>query len=373
MAKEKSKRTATRYIRHLKARIRKNKKAFIVYSILRILVLLTMIRSIITGDYESTFTCVLVLLLFLLPAFAEDVFKMEVPQLFQIIIYLFIFAAEILGEINRYFVRVPGWDSMLHTMNGFLCAAVGFSLVYLLNRNSDRIELSPFYMALVAFCFSMTIGVLWEFFECFVDLHGGDMQKDFIVQSFNSVKLDPQNRGNVVHVRDITRTIIQTGSGAEYVIDGGYLDIGLLDTMKDLFVNFIGAIVFVIIGFLYVRKDPNRVINSGLILKPAGPDGEESKQRMEENLRYQSQQLEERKKAREEKEKSPDAEQVKAKRAQAREQIYEQEEREAQERKERTWKTVESVLKSNYEQNADELPPEEEPPERHKEDAPPKA
>lgn len=267
MAKEKSKRTATRYIRHLKARIRKNKKAFIVYSILRILVLLTMIRSIITGDYESTFTCVLVLLLFLLPAFAEDVFKIEVPQLFQIIIYLFIFAAEILGEINRYFVRVPGWDSMLHTMNGFLCAAVGFSLVYLLNLNSDRIELSPFYMALVAFCFSMTIGVLWEFFECFVDLHGGDMQKDFIVQSFNSVKLDPQNRGNVVHVRDITRTIIQTGSGAEYVIDGGYLDIGLLDTMKDLFVNFIGAIVFVIIGFLYVRKDPNRVINSGLILK----------------------------------------------------------------------------------------------------------
>jgi hypothetical protein len=361
MTKEKSKKTATRYIRHLKARIRKNKKAFIVYSILRILVLLTMIRSIITGDYESTFTCVLVLVLFLLPAFAEDAFKMEVPQLFQIIIYLFIFAAEIMGEINRYFVRVPGWDTMLHTMNGFLCAAVGFSMVYLLNRNSDRIELSPFYMALVAFCFSMTIGVLWEFFECLVDLHGGDMQKDFIVKSFNSVTLDPENRGNVVHVRDITRTIIETGSGTEYIIEGGYLDIGILDTMKDLFVNFVGAIVFVVIGFFYVRKDPNRVVNSGLILKPAGPDAEESKHRMEETLRYQSEKLEERKKAREEMENPAAAEKAKAQRAQERQRIYEQEEREAQQRKEKTWKTVESVLETNYEQSAGDMLPEEEP------------
>ena len=79
---------------------------------------------------------------------------------------LFIFSAEILGEISSFYVLFPFWDTTLHTLNGFLAAAIGFSLVDLLNR-SDRVkfDLSPLFLSITAFCFSMTIGVLWEFFE----------------------------------------------------------------------------------------------------------------------------------------------------------------------------------------------------------------
>ena len=248
-----------RLIRRLKLNIRRNKKTFILYSVLRVLVILAMIRSLLIGNYEGVMLCLLSLALFLLPSFVMQRFRVQIPPLFEGLIYIFIFASEILGELDHYFVRVPGWDTMLHTVNGFLCAAVGFSLVYLLNRHSRDIRLSPLYLALVAFCFSMTIGVLWEFFECAMDqFFRADMQKDFILRAFTSVTLDPDGAGNKVRVADVTRTVIQTASGRDDVIEGGYLDVGLLDTMKDLFVNFIGAAVFSVIGYFYALRGDDR-------------------------------------------------------------------------------------------------------------------
>lgn len=248
-----------RLIRRLKRNIRRNKKTFILYSVLRVLVILAMIRSLLIGNYEGVMLCLLSLALFLLPSFVMQRFRVQIPPLFEGLIYIFIFASEILGELDHYFVRVPGWDTMLHTVNGFLCAAVGFSMVYLLNRHSRDIRLSPLYLALVAFCFSMTIGVLWEFFECAMDrfLHM-DMQKDFILRSFSTATFDPAGTGRRIWVKDIVQTVIRTASGREYVIEGGYLDVGLLDTMKDLFVNFIGAAVFSVIGYFYALRGDDR-------------------------------------------------------------------------------------------------------------------
>ena len=257
------------YIKNLVGHYRENRKTFIFYIVLCVLVLLTMIRCIITREFESIATCVLVLILFLIPAFLEDMMNVSIPPLFQGIIFAFIFAAEILGEINRYYVRIPGWDTMLHTINGFLCAGVGFSMIYLLNRNSKSFNLSPLYMTLVAFCFSMTIGVLWEFFECSMDqFFDMDMQKDFIVQKFSSVTLDPLQSGNVIHVHDITGTVINTASGETYNIDGGYLDIGILDTMKDLLVNLVGAVVFSIIGFISLKTSKSNKVTENLMIRP---------------------------------------------------------------------------------------------------------
>ena len=244
-----------RYITYLRKRIRANRKTFILYSVLRVLVILTMIRQILDTNYEGAGICLLSLVLFLVPSFMEEHFEIEIPPVFEGIIYGFIYAAEILGEVDHFYVNIPGWDTMLHTLNGFLCAAVGFSMIDLLNRHSRNIKLSPFYLAMVAFCFSMTIGIFWEFIECAGDLFfGQDMQKDFIVQNFQSVTLDPAHSQQVIAVRDITDTVIHTASGKTYTINGGYLDIGILDTMKDLFVNFIGAMVFSIFGFFYVKE-----------------------------------------------------------------------------------------------------------------------
>ena len=248
---------------------RENKKTFIFLSVLRVLVILTLIRCIITRNYQSAMLCVLSLILFLIPAFIQDKMKVKIPAVFQVIIFSFIFAAEILGEVNHYYVRIPGWDTMLHTMNGFLCAAIGFSLVYLLNRGSKNFNLTPFYLTLVAFCFSMTVGVLWEFFEFTMDqFFFLDMQKDFIVQEFGSVTLDPANMGTPIDVAGITETVIHTSSGETYTVNGGYLDIGILDTMKDLLVNFLGAIVFSAIGYSTLKYSRSSMIADSLIIRP---------------------------------------------------------------------------------------------------------
>lgn len=232
--------------------LREHKSSFLVYFVLRALVIIMMIMQLFNQNYENVFLCVLTLLLLVIPSFVQMEFKIELPTALEIIILLFIFAAEILGEIKSFYIRYPMWDTLLHTMNGFLAAAIGFSLVDILNRSEKvKFELSPIFMALVAFCFSMTIGVLWEFFECGMDLFlGFDMQKDTIVNSISSVMLDPTGGNTPYSIDNITSVVI---NGKDLGL-GGYLDIGLLDTMKDMFVNFIGAVVFSIIGFFYVKN-----------------------------------------------------------------------------------------------------------------------
>lgn len=159
------------------------------------------------------------------------------------------------GEINNFYGNIPHWDTILHTINGFLAAGIGFSLVDLLNENSKKISLSPVFVAIVAFCFSMTIGVLWEFFEYTADVHFKyDMQKDYVINSINTVTLDPEKDNNTVRIKNIDHTILYDEEGNELIlIENGYLDIGINDTMKDLFVNFLGAIAFSIIGYVYIK------------------------------------------------------------------------------------------------------------------------
>ena len=219
--------------------------------ILRLIVVAILVSSILRGEYENAAICLLVLFLFLLPLFVQKNFGIELPSTLEIIILLFIFAAEILGELKCYFITFHHWDTMLHTTTGFLCAATGFALIDILNRNSRiKFQLSPIYVALVAFCFSMTVGVLWEFFEFGMDrLFQMDMQKDTVVNSITSVMLDPTNSNIPVTIDGITSVQV---NGQELGF-GGYLDIGLYDTMKDLFVNFIGAVVFSTIGYFYIK------------------------------------------------------------------------------------------------------------------------
>ena len=235
----------------LKKIIRREPVVFAVYLVLRLIVIASLVLAILRREYESAFVCVLVLVLFMLPFFIQKNFGICLPSTLEIIILLFIFAAEILGELQSYFIQYPYWDTMLHTTNGFLCAAVGFSLIDILNRDAKiKFTLSPVYVALAAFCFSMTIGVLWEFFEFGMDrLFHMDMQKDTIVHTISSVMLDPTNSNIPVTIDGITSVQV---NGQELGF-GGYLDIGLYDTMKDLFVNFIGAVVFSTIGYFYIK------------------------------------------------------------------------------------------------------------------------
>ena len=232
--------------------LREHRSSFIVFLILRLLVIVVLVRQLMLANYEGAFFCILAFLLLYLPSWIQVKLRIELPPPLEITIFCFIFAAEILGEVNAFYVVIPGWDTMLHTINGFLAAAVGFSMVMLLNED-ERVtfRLSPAFLAMVAFCFSMTIGVLWEFFEFGMDFFlGTDMQKDTIVHAIHTVTLDPTLSNKVVTIPDIQDVIIN----GESLGLGGYLDIGIIDTMKDLFVNFIGAVVFSVTGFLYVKS-----------------------------------------------------------------------------------------------------------------------
>ncbi len=225
-----------------------------IFIVLRFLVVISLILQLYRGEWNNAFLCILTLILFTIPTIIKKKFKVELPSVLEGIIYLFIFSAEILGEINNFYGIFPYWDSMLHTINGFLAAAIGFALIDLLNKESKLIVLSPIFVALTAFCFSMTVGVLWEFFEYAGDQKLNlDMQKDFYTDHINTVILDETNTNTVVKIEDINKVEITYNNDQVIVLDN-YIDIGIKDTMKDLFVNFIGAIVFSIIGLLYIKN-----------------------------------------------------------------------------------------------------------------------
>lgn len=246
-----------------------NTKVAIVYVTLRILVVIMMVTQFFNRNYENVFLCLLTLVLFTLPSAFERHLRIQLPNALETIILLFIFAATILGEIRSYYTTYAHWDLILHTLNGFLCAAIGFCLVDLFNRE-ERVSLSlaPAFMAVVAFCFSMTVGVMWEFFELFMDeVLGYDMQKDTIINHISSVNLDPNGGTKPVMIEGITDVILVVNGEYMPLGLGGYLDIGLLDTMEDLIVNLVGAVVFSVVGYFYVKNRGEEGFASAFIPK----------------------------------------------------------------------------------------------------------
>lgn len=247
LTKEEKRRRAQLERAKMKAEVKAHPRLAAVYVILRVLVLAVMVLQITNREWYDVFLCALTLTLFLIPSFVERRLHIDVPNTLEVIILLFIFSAEILGEIQEYYLIFPFWDTMLHTLNGFLMAAIGIAMVDILNRSRKfKVRLSPAFVAVVAFCFSMTIGVLWEFFEYGMDcFFGMDMQKDTWVTVVNSVSLHPDGKNIPVSVP--IESVAVNGEAWP-----GYLDIGLHDTMKDLLVNFIGAAIFSVIGMFYI-------------------------------------------------------------------------------------------------------------------------
>lgn len=227
--------------------MRKNKGSFAVYVVLRLIVLACAVGSLVFDNYEAFFLCLLTLVLFLVPTFIEVNFSISIPETLEVVIALFIFAAEILGELLHFYTIFPFWDALLHTFNGFLAAAIGLALV--------------------------SIGVLWEFFEFGMDeMFGLDMQKDTVMTGISSTLLDPSGSQ---HPQRIDRIESVEVNGQELGV-GGYLDIGLRDTMGDLFVNFVGALAFSVIGYRYLKSKGEGRFVRRFVPTPAPPDDVET-------------------------------------------------------------------------------------------------
>lgn len=261
----------SKLVKEIKKTYKNTKKSSLaVYLGVRLLVIVCMIRQLMLGHYDSALLCVLSLVLLILPIAIQKKFKITLPNVLEAIIYIFIFSAEILGEVYNFYAHFPNWDMILHTLNGFLCAAIGLSLIDLLNTHVKSFKLSPLYVAIVSFCFSMTIGVLWEFGEYSLDkIIKTDAQKDTLLDSISSVDLDGSKNNKAVIIKDIDKTVLLNHDDEVLiVIDGGYLDIGLTDTMEDLFVNFIGASVYSILGYFYIKyRNKNNLASKFIITK----------------------------------------------------------------------------------------------------------
>ncbi len=93
-----------------------------LYILLRISVVMVLIAQVLNGNFENVMLCVLTLILFTLPSLIERRLKIDLPDTLEIVILLFIYSAEILGEIRAFYVIFPFWDTVLHTLNGFFCA-----------------------------------------------------------------------------------------------------------------------------------------------------------------------------------------------------------------------------------------------------------
>ena len=243
-----------------------SKSSFYIYMILRLIVIAIIIISILNKHYEYLAQAFLALVFFCLPPFFERAFKADLPTIFEIIVLFFIFSANILGEIFSFYVKFPGWDTMLHTIYGFMCAALGFSLFDLLNKDLDsnaKFSMSRNFLCTFSVGFTMLVAVLWEFVEFGMDnLFGKDMQKDTIIKGFQTVMLDDTNSNIAIPVHDITSVTVDPYGTFPF---NGYLDIGLYDTMKDMGVALLGAVIFCFFLNAYLKSNGQNKVAATLI------------------------------------------------------------------------------------------------------------
>ncbi|MDD6807915.1 MAG: hypothetical protein PUD72_05665 [Oscillospiraceae bacterium] len=254
----KSLEASVKYEKLLATQYGQSKVTFFVFMFLRAIVIALMILSIIRKRYDIIPMCILTLILFTLPPIFERKFNADLPTFFEVFVLIFIFSAQVLGEIFAFYVKIPIWDTLLHTTSGFMIAAFGFSMIDIMNKDDQlKFKLSPVYTCLNSLGFTALIAMVWEFFEFFMDyFFGMDMQKDTVISRFQSVMLDPTNSNIAVKVENIHEVIID---GNPLPFDG-YLDIGLYDTMKDTAVAELGALVFCVFAFAFIKtKGKNKI------------------------------------------------------------------------------------------------------------------
>jgi hypothetical protein len=210
------------------------------------------------GEYGRLAGCAAAIGILCLPALLLRTVGLKIPGAIRLLTCFLLFSSILLGEMGRCYLRYPVWDSVLHAISGMVLASVGFTLPHYLARGR---EAPAGLCAAFAFLLSLAAGTLWELFEFVCDrLLGCDMQKDGIIYRISSVHF----LENPLRIDRITRTSVLTEDGQIYTV-GGYLDIGLFDTMKDLAVGAAGALIFSVVGYLCLRYLPTHRITAELI------------------------------------------------------------------------------------------------------------
>jgi hypothetical protein len=187
--------------------LRAEKAKFLITGIIRIILIIALISAIVNFRWTIIFVTILVFVLTFLPSIFEKKYKIDIPAEFEIITILFIYASLFLGEVHSYYVRFWWWDIILHTGSAIAFGFIGFILMYILYKGK-KVQGSPIMISIFAFSFAVAMGAVWEVFEFAMDgFFGLEMQKS-----------------------------------------------GLVDTMWDLIVDIVGALIASLSGYLYLKK-----------------------------------------------------------------------------------------------------------------------
>jgi hypothetical protein len=181
----------------------------LIYIIFRLLLIVAGIIAVYNYNWMSLFLVLITLLLTFIPSMIEKKYQFDIPSEIELLILFFIYAALYLGEFNSFYDKFWWWDLMLHTISGFSLGLFGFGFVHILNiEKSIKVKLGPAFICIFAFCFSVSLGTIWEIYEFSMDSFIGlNMQKS-----------------------------------------------GLVDTMWDLIVDSIGALFISVLGWFYLKN-----------------------------------------------------------------------------------------------------------------------
>lgn len=234
----------------IRERIKRRKADAVVFAAATAFFLGSGIYFLCTEQIRNALLSILFIAIPLALLIVEKYLRINFPTVFLIIFFLVPIGC-ILGSCYDVYSAVPWFDTVLHTISGFIFACLGFGLFAKLTPPNNRKSFLACFI--FGFVFSMAIAALWELFEYACTLFGfADMQEDTMIDGFMSYLLSGTHSAGVL-VEDIAQTIIFFGDGQKIVLDG-YLDIGLIDTMVDIFVCFIGAVVYcIIIGIAWFK------------------------------------------------------------------------------------------------------------------------
>ena len=222
-----------------------------------------LINSIVIGDLVKVGFAAAALILYGVPFVVTTFCNVPLSAALEITYYLFIFASLILGEVFAFYGPFPFWDVILHFLSGFVLAGIGLSVVKFTNQKG---KISKLFALVFAFCFSVTLGILWECLEFGFDMIARtDAQKDAHLHSISTITLQRDGGNRPVKVDNIVKTDIHLASDEIVTIDEGFLDIGLMDTMKDVLVNITGAMVFCVFGYFCLKNDKNNTFLKGFV------------------------------------------------------------------------------------------------------------
>ena len=191
----------------------------ILYVVIFVSLIIAAVLAALQGNWDSVGLSVATTVIFVLPFFVEKQFKVYVPTFFTLIISAFIYATIILGQIENYYQKFWWWDVMLHSGSGVAFGLIGLVVILIFFRQG-KIAANPFFLCLFAFCFALSVGLLWEVFE-----FSGD---------------------EIFHTN-----MQQRQTGVE-------------DTMKDEIMDTLGAFIGSTIGYFYLRKDSETFISAAL-------------------------------------------------------------------------------------------------------------